>query len=515
MIIDARNLPDNTTIEADCCIVGAGAAGITLALDLATSKRRIAVFESGGFDYSYETQKLYEGDSVGLPYPLLVLDRLRFLGGSTNHWAGSCRPFDEGDFDGWPFGADTMDPYYRRAQEICQLGTYSYDPDDWKSEQDIALELGMDALLQNGVYQYSPPTRFGTVYRQALTSTPGISIYLNANLIRFDTSDNASEVLGLDLGCIDGRKFRARANWYVLAAGGIENPRLLLNSSDVQKPGLGNDFDLVGRYFMDHAYFLNTATLLLKSSAPKLGFYETHVVRGQSIQGYLAPTVQTRRRQGIPAFAFEINPLQFTDYNEFGRISVTNIFQSLKSGHVPDHLNVYVSKILQGLESRAEGLYHWKLRGPASVASINYYFGSPPVFESRVALNDNVDVLGMRRVSLDWRLPPDFEQATRRAHEMLAQDLGRTGLGRLRINFGSANNDLMQTLGTAHHHMGTTRMHVDARQGVVDEHCRIHGVANVFIAGSSVFPTYSFDDPTMTIVALALRLSDHLKSLSI
>ena len=131
-----------------------------------------------------------------------------------------------------------------------------------------------------------------------------------------------------------------------------------------------------------------------------------------------------------------------------------------------------------------------------------------------MTLIDTVDALGLRRVKLDWRLPGDFEQTMRRAHEILAEELGRNGLGRLRMNSSETGHDPMKAIDNAHHQMGTTRMHTDPRQGVVDEHCRVHGIANLFIGGSSVFPTYSFDNPTMTIVALTLKLSDHLKSLS-
>jgi choline dehydrogenase-like flavoprotein len=130
-----------------------------------------------------------------------------------------------------------------------------------------------------------------------------------------------------------------------------------------------------------------------------------------------------------------------------------------------------------------------------------------------VTLIDAVDALGMREVRLDWRLPASFERDMQRAHELLAQELGRTGVGRLRIESSATTGyDPITDLGEGHHHMGTTRMHDDPKRGVVNADCGVHGIGNLSIAGSSVFPSYACDDPTMTIVALALRLSSHLKS---
>src|SRR5690349_15107965 len=139
MFVDARTLPGNTTIEAEICIIGAGAAGITLAREIAHDATRVVVLESGGFDFEEETQNLDSGEIIGHPYTPLDLDRLRFLGGTTNHWDGACGPFDPIDFEvrdyvrdsGWPFDRAALEPYYRRAQLVCQLGPFTYDPADW------------------------------------------------------------------------------------------------------------------------------------------------------------------------------------------------------------------------------------------------------------------------------------------------------------------------------------------------------------------------------------------------
>jgi choline dehydrogenase-like flavoprotein len=513
MFIDARTLPEGTRIEADVIIVGAGAAGITLARDLAGEKRQVVLFESGGFDFSAETQALYEGEAVGQPYTPLDVDRLRYFGGSTNHWGGGCFPFPAAEFKTWPFGRDVLDDYYRRAQEICQLGPFTYSPEDWKTEQSRPLSFAIDSPIRTGVHQDSPPTRFGEVYRHDLASASGLTVYLNANLLDIETDENARTVTGLQVGCFGGHRFRARAKHYILASGGIENPRLLLNSNKAQKQGLGNAFDLVGRYFMDHAEIGNTATILFSGSPEETAFYSDHNVRGHEIGGYLYFDPPLQEKEGFPPLAFGLSVGSLPDKDQ-AKESLQLIYRNLLAGRIPDHFTYYLSRIMRGVEWMAEASYERVFSKGVSVLSTFYNCGSPPDPESRVTLMEDVDALGMRKVKLNWRLPSNFEQTMRRAHEVLAQELGRAGLGRLRINSKETGYDPMQYIQNGHHEMGTTRMHLDPRQGVVDANCQVHGIANLFVAGSSVFPSYSFDNPTLTIVALALRLSDHLKKLS-
>jgi choline dehydrogenase-like flavoprotein len=518
MFVDARVLGDDTLIEADICIVGAGAAGITLARDLADGKRRVVLFESGGFDFDEETQELYDGPSVGQAFTPLVADRLRYLGGTTNHWSGSCHPFDPGDFaqrpyirdSGWPFGRETLDPFYRRAQEICQLGPFTYEPKDWQVGEARALDLGEESPLTTHIYQYSPPTRFGEVYRDDLATGKQLAVYLHANLVEIETDDHGAEVTALRLAGLHGPKFGARAKVYVLATGGIENARLL-NTTKVQKAGLGNGADLVGRYFMDHPYIPNAATLVFNGHPAALGLYTGVEVGGHKAGGFFYPTLETQHREKLAAFSLGLLPGTLPD-KDFAKFSLMTIWHAVRGGRWPRDLAFHIARIWRGVEFEVESTYHRVRHADPAVYSVNYIGECPPDRESRVTLIDAVDPLGLRRAKLDWRLPSDFGSTTRRSLEILAHELGKTGLGRMRLNFTEA--ELGSAVQNAHHHMGTTRISSDPKGGVIDENCRIHGVANLYVAGSSVFPTYSFDDPTMTIVALALRLSDHLKAMA-
>ena len=512
MFIDARSLPSGSTIPADICIVGAGAAGITMACELGGGDLKVAVLESGGFDYEEATQELYDGPLTGQPTTPLKFDRLRYLGGSTNHWSGGCRPFDAHDFSAWPFGLETMEPYYRRAQKICQLGRYSYNPDDWRTPSSYPIKFADGAAFRSGLYQNSPPTRFGKVYREQLAKLRGVAVYLHANVVDIPTTENAGAVTGLKVATLDGKRFTATAALYVLAAGAVENARILLNATGTQKQGLGNGDDKVGRYFMDHPYISCVASVIWLGPPDGLNFYlEGNRIGGVPINGYVTMTPEALSAANRPSFAIGFQAGDIPDRG-FWMKSADEIYHSLASGHLPDHLAFHVERIARGVEWEAENFYRKTFDVAPSIYSTDYIAECPPDPLSRVYLIDEKDALGMRRVALDWRLPEDFEANMIAAHDALARELGRAGLGRVRRHSEETGYNPMTAIENGHHHMGTTRMSVDPRDGVVDANCRLHGCANLYIAGSSVYPSYSFDNPTLTIVALALRLGEHLKA---
>ncbi len=510
MLVDARTLPRGSEIEGDICVAGAGAAGISLALALASTRLKVLLFESGALDFDAATQALYQGEVVGRSFTPLDIDRLRFFGGSTNHWGGGCRPFDDDDLAAWPLKRADLERYYARAQELCQIGPLDYGVASWQSETARPITFAPASPIRTGMFQNSPPTRFGSVYRQQLASAENVTVYLNANLVDIETDDNAQVVTAWRLACLGGASFRARGKDYVIAAGGIENARLLLNADRVQKAGLGNGRDLVGRFFMDHALVGNAATILFSGPPEEVAFYQDRAVRGFNVAGYLDIAPARRAQEGLPPLSFGLSVGSLPD-KELAKESVDFIFRNVVAGRVPSNLAFYVGRILRGAHWVAQRNYERFFGDGLSVLSTFFSCGPPPDRESRVSLSHARDALGMRRPRLDWRLPGDFPRILARAHEILAQELGRAERGRVRLNFRQPGYDLDANIENAHHEMGTTRMHDDPSQGVVDANCRVHGIANLFVAGSSVFPTYSFENPTLTIIAMALRLADHLK----
>jgi choline dehydrogenase-like flavoprotein len=318
-------------------------------------------------------------------------------------------------------------------------------------------------------------------------------------------------VTGLRVASLGAAQFRVTARRYVLAAGGIENPRILLNADRAEKDGLGNANGLVGRYFMDHLGASKTANIVFSDKYPNFGFYDYHVVNGTKVYGCFHATAETQRWEALPNFHITLQPGHLADVST-SVASLRTLYKSIRAGKWPNDLGYHLGRIIGDLDGLAASLYHEVRNDQPPLFTTSYTAECPPDPESRVKLIDARDAFGLRRVALDWRIPADFAATMQRAHRLLGEELGRVGLGRLRINTAETTGDPMELANNGHHHMGTTRMHDDPKHGVVDADCRVHGKANLYIAGSSVFPTYSRDNPTYTLVALAIRLADHLKS---
>ena len=525
MFIDSRTLPEGSRIESDVCIVGAGAAGITIARELTGKPFRVCLIESGGLESDLDTQSLYQGEIVGFPYYPLDLIRLRYFGGTTNHWAGACRPLDEIDFaarpaiphSGWPLDKSQLDTYYQRAHLICQLGPYDYKTDTWKSEENPPLPIEGNRVA-TAILQDSPPTRFGLVYREQIEQAHNISTYLFANAIDIETTATANAVTRLNVATLQGNSFSITAKFFILATGAIENARLLLVSNKTQKTGLGNQNDLVGRYFMEHLSVPGGLFLPSSSLTSSTGLY----TNGRKLDGvvgsaYLSITPQTRRREkllNVRAFLKEVSPQVATQGTTGWSVSAQTVMEAHRTGNWDIDFAEHIMNIINNTDEIAIRAYETFFNRPKKgVYALYYQIANAPNPDSRVTLISERDKLGMPRVRLDWRFG-DLERHTlRRANEIIGEDIGRSGLGRVSVLPDNPDTGWPDGLRGAWHQMGTTRMHPDSKRGVVDEYGRVHGVSNLYVAGSSVFPTSGYTNPTLTIVALCIRLSDHISQL--
>ncbi|MEW5790484.1 MAG: FAD-dependent oxidoreductase [Pseudomonadota bacterium] len=515
MLVDARTVAQDGSIEADVCIIGAGAAGVTLAREFIGQPFNVCLLESGGLNYEAQTQALYQGKTSGLPYTPLDACRLRYFGGSTNHWGGLCRPLDEMDFEarpwiphsGWPFGKAELDPFYRRAQSICQLGPYAYEVAAWQSKERPPLPLVGDRMVSR-VFQNSPPTRFGQAYREEIRRAPNIRTLLHANVVNIETNATASAVTRLRVASLDGKRFWVRARQFILATGGIENARLLLLSNQVQRTGLGNQHDLVGRYFADHVYLFSRNVVALSNPRLPTGLYETHTVRKTPVVAYLTPTPSALRRERLANYSLWLYPQFWSKYSE-GIGSFRAILKDLRHGRLTEDFGQHVANVMTDLDGVAGAIYR-RLFGPLQL-KLEYCAELEPNPDNRVSLSHERDNLGQQRVQLHFRMSERDQLNMQRGVRLLGLEVGRAGLGRMKLDEDADNPLWLQAMRFGDHNMGTTRMHQDPRRGVVDADCRVHGISNLYIAGSSVFPTYGHANPTFTIVALAVRLADHVK----
>lgn len=511
MHTDARTLEEGTLIEGDICIVGAGAAGISMAMEWIGAGHDVVLLEGGGFDYDYNMQALYAGKSTGDPYQVpLEVARLHYFGGTTGHWAGWCAPMEPINFEkrdwvpysGWPFDKAHLDPFYARAHKYLELGPYEYDTDTLESQHAGYQRLPLDeALFWTKMWQFSEPTRFGTRYREDILQSQNVHLYTYANVTEIEANESVRTVTGLKAKTIDGKTHRVQARHYVLACGAIQNARILLTSSNQAPAGIGNDNDLVGRFFMEHLEMGSAQLILAEPDAPAMYQFR---LGGPGVKrpptGELALTENVQREYQILNSTASLRPGSFPEE----QISFFSRFADIEEERR--------ERKAQGLPERtpwssnADARRDYELHTRAEQA---------PNPDSRVVLSQEKDALGVPYADLHWKLTELDQRSVRVFFELLGREFGRTDIGRLQLlDWLNDNDDSVwpSFLGGGFHHMGTTRMHQDPKQGVVDANAKVHGIDNLYVAGSSTFPTSGVPNPTLTLVAQALRLSDHLKT---
>ncbi|PNG27846.1 FAD-dependent oxidoreductase [Methylocella silvestris] len=539
MLIDARQVDARSVVLADVCIVGAGAAGISMALELAEKGIEVALLEGGGVESDPVTQSLYGGENVGLAHEPPEESRCRYLGGSTNCWGGWCRPMDDGDFDvrpwvpnsGWPMTKADLTPYYRRAHPWVELSDIDYEIGHWaaKIARGKAKLLPVDGSgLCTIIDQFSPPTRFGAVYRSRLSHAPKLKLFLFANVTEILTNLSATQATGVRVATLNGNEFRVFAKAVALAAGGIENPRLLLASNAIAEAGLGNANDLVGRYYMDHPR-IHSTRVAIADAEPYRALYDAtlpRLLRGSgknrlSFAAHLAPGADMQRQMRLPNSRTYLVARSGNDVSKtyFALKALRRAIRGRKQFGYP------MSRVWRDLTRQAPVLLAHAPRtaiimGEALLSPFlrrrNFYLETViepvPNPQSRVSLLDERDRLGVPKVQLDWRLTSLDKDHYFALNAIIVAALTTSGLVSPFDVLCQPDAWPSEIIG-CWHHMGTTRMHRDPAQGVVDADCEVHGVRNLFIAGSSVFPTVGSDSPTLTLVALALRLSDRIATL--
>jgi choline dehydrogenase-like flavoprotein len=524
VLSDARELSSDQQIDTDVCIVGAGPAGISIARELIGNGASVWLLESGGRDVERRTQRLNVGQSVGYPVHLPHQSRVRAFGGTSRHWFGpgdkswAARPLDPVDFEvrpgisysGWPFHREELDSYYADAQVVCGLGPFDYDPGRWSdSRRSPILPLPPEAV-ETTVFHHGTADFDG--YYQELVRAANVSLLLHATVVELATGEDPGRVDRVELRRDDGSRCYVRPRLVVLAAGGIENPRLLLLSRKVHRRGLGNDRDLVGRFFAER---LSARTGYIVPATPDLiggaAFYPTHAAApGVRVQGALRLTDAAQREGELLncAFFLLIRDLSFTV--EAVR-SLATLVKARRRRPLQAELLGHLANIVSGLgDLGAAARAHLRRADPAgSVLALRAQAEQAPNPDSRVTLGTRRDRFGLAVAQVDWR-PTAADRASIRASQKAVDTaLRAAGLGRVEFMLGDEQPPAL--FEGNFHHLGATRMHTDPAMGVVDADCRVHGVSNLYIAGSSVFPTYGCSNPTLTVVALALRLADHLK----
>jgi hypothetical protein len=468
MIVSLEGIPEDRRF--DVCIAGSGPAGMSLALALAEKGKDVLLLEGGGTEFSGRSQDLYIGENTGDPYFELDDARLRFLGGSSNHWGGVCRPLDAIDFAykdycpeaHWPIDRQDLDPYLERAKEILDV--------DGDFEDEV-----LDPTIKRVTYRYSEPhTLFGQKYEATCRESPRIVLALETSVVNVEI--DGPRVGGFRVRDFNGNERTVNANSFVLACGGIENSRLLLHFNAETEGRLVPEARTLGRYWMEH------------------------------LDTIVGDFVYAAELEG-PRPAFGLTPERM---REFGVLNC-----SLRPG--PAIPREGMRRFAHDLACTAPRLGEWVWRQMDNhlVCGARLFTSSEeePKFDSYIALSENQrDAFGIPRVKLHWRKSTRDIETIRATAIELGSLLARQNLGRVRlfpwVLQAEAWPDVNNLAGW--HHMGGTRMSTSATDGIVTPDLRLWGVDNMYIAGSSVFPSGGHANPTLSIVQLSLRLADHL-----
>jgi choline dehydrogenase-like flavoprotein len=505
VILDFDALRDATPLDADICIVGAGAAGMTLALELVQTRHRVLLVESGGDRHEPDVQELSKSDcSDELMRRSLIQGRARVFGGTTTLWAGQVMPLDESDFEhrnwvpasGWPLDRAVLASYYPRAERILGLEPSSYDEDAWPSGSPRPPSFD-PATLRFRYSRFSPTPNLARAHRARLAAAPSLTVLLHASAVNLETTADASAIERLQIKSLSGKSAFVTARQYALCCGAVENARLLLAS------GVGND--LVGRYLQEHVHVKLPVRPMNRRRFQAM--FNTRRVNGARYYPKLAASRELQRRHELLNVGgdacYDLDPDSAVE-------SAKLLLRAVRRPELRRRLPEAAAKVaarpheLFGAAYRYLVLKH-KLSEGGGPIFFCIQSESPPDPDNRVTLSNETDALRMPRALVHWRMSDLERRSIEVFSRTLAGEFSARGIGEI---------DLTAVGGYAagFHHLGTTRMHDDPSLGAVDSDSRLHGVRNLHVGGGSVFPAGGYSNPTLTIMALCIRLGDRLRA---
>jgi choline dehydrogenase-like flavoprotein len=521
VFVDAKQVAAGTRLSTGVCIIGAGAAGITLAREFAGTPTEVIVLESGGLTCNGATQALARGHVIGGNYHDLEGERVRCFGGTTEHWGGESRPLDPVDLaarawiphSGWPISAQELEPYYRRAAPVIEIGGHDQFDRDW--DMVVSTHPSFRGLRFSNpevvprIFQNSPPTRFGKRYRREVESAGNVQVLLDANLVGFETDEARRLVSAATVACLNGPSFTVSARAFILATGTIENARLLLAAAGPAGKAFGNEYGLVGGFFQEHIAY-HAVGRMLPADHPSFNEYKAAMQRGAIAAAFTEAAQRARALQNFTIF--------FEPHRAGSEPPSVQSFKTIVGGvrerAVPDRIWTHLGRVMADLPAVTRYAFRRMTTAdePVGFFEITLVSEQVPNPDSRVRLGRERDALGVPVAELEWRLADRDGELLLRAVDHTVREIGANGIGRVKVLIPEDGHDWRARVADSHHPMGTTRMHADPRHGVVDATCRVHGMENLYVAGASVFTTGGAGSPTYSIVALAIRLADHLKA---
>jgi choline dehydrogenase-like flavoprotein len=454
-------------------VIGSGPAGTTIARKLAAAGNKVAILEAGSIDFTDESQDFYRGQTVGDPYFDLDITRLRYLGGSSNHWAGWCRVLDAMDFEpkawvpdtGWPIRRTDLEPYFDQVREILELVPF-------RPDQAITDDIRWVQLIK------SPAVRFGEKFRDEIEKSDMIALVLNTYVTHL--MGDGQKVTSVQLWSDGSDRGELTAEYYIPCVGGLENSRLLLWSNVKSSGGVVPQADALGKYWMEHIHYQGGNAVLANMDEFKTD---------KDHEAFFSPTLKAMQEREIMNFGIRL---------------VETPYPGLKG---------IIADIACYAPESAEWVAYQLDLNMRCAAQLHMAWEQAPLATNFITLSaTDTDEAGVPRLELHWTKSPIERRTLLEGLRLFGETLAEKDLGRVRIADWVVNGEEYpdgQEL-AGHHHMGGTRMSDDPAKGVVDRDCKVHGMSNLYIGGSSVFATSGQANPTTTIVALACRLGDHL-----
>lgn len=524
MITDLNDHCSATIREADVCIIGAGTAGLTLVGELLPARLKIVVLESGGHEVEERTQKLYDCELVGLPHRGHIEGRFRVLGGTSTRWGGQLLPLTPHDIEernwigaeAWPVKYADLVPHYRRVEKMFEVDEQPYD---LSMPNALPVELPrFDTAVFSARYAKWPSfarRNLAVLMRETYTGSDQVEIILHANVNTLASGASAGHIGEVQAKSFSGATVRVRAKYVVVSMGTLETIRLLLNSGKAAEQGIGNHSGWLGRNFQDH---LSMRAAELTPDCPEqfersfAPFFIGSTMRTARLE--LSPKVQ-RERSLLSCFG----QVLFETPDDSGFVELREALRRLQRGRNPLPGRAGWLHVLRDLPYMCRlGYSRYVKRRVAYPDNARFYLQvdveQQPNHESRVTLSDRRDEFGMPVMRLDWRVGEAEKQTLQQYVSMFRQEWERLRLGGGRWNesiLGDGNGWLKDAV-DVFHQTGGTRMSVDPDHGVVDSSLRVHGTRNLFVASCSVFPTAGSANPTFTLLALTVRLADHIRA---